>query len=662
MLKRFDARFTAWVDRLDWGWLHLWWITLLACFQVTLFLLVVPPWQHYDEPAHFRYAWSRSNLEPNLDNDPYYTPLDPNMVRETLGSMVEHGFYWELPTPNYLRTHSLDNLGHGQSGEFPLYYEYLARPLSLLNHTDITTQLRVGRLLTGLFFLIIVWAGIGTLRCLTPAGHVLRWLVPTCLALMGPLADIATAVNNDASAIAGFSLFLWGAVHGLTRRMTGWHAVGLTLAMLFTVAAKEALIFLVPLLPLAWVLGIWRHRGWAGRWLALGLAAVLLLCGLLLVRMDSAAFWTTRWIPTTPGRALHDQAVHGDHAMPVLVNYETLYQRLPSAWVRDNPERLLNFGAWVWSDEPVSVPVLGFSYVTEDANFMYTEVLVQEDEPREITSEPQFVTEHFWVPKEAVILYVFLWPYTLVAQETGNRVYYDHVVLMEGVVDTEVIPTYVNGNSRHVQWGEREARNLVRNASGEMPWPNFHGWVDEMVEARADWHPTAILHRVLDFQWSGSVLWVRQPRFMLFNLFNRLAWGGVNLPGPFWGHLTLVLAALGILGCGLRGRSLLLGRDGARTAESPATAYVFLLVCLAGVWLGAVLWIVKFMWMDDLHLSDIRYTFPASLIIVGVMAGGMQHLGSRLGLMPRRLPYLIVGVWLLYDLLAAWAYLDAFAF
>ena len=659
MLARLNSSFTVWVSRLDGEYLQLWLITLLVVLQALIFLVIVPPWQHYDEPAHFRFAWSRVHLPPQTGEE-LFTPLDPAMIRETLGSMVQYGFYASLPTPNYLRTYGIDTLGLSQSVEFPLYYDILYWPLSGLRFTDITTQLLGSRAVTAFFFLIVVWAAYGCMHCLTPRRHVLRWLVPACIALMGPLADILTAVNNDGAAIAGFTVFLWGSLHALTRRLTWWHAIWILGAMAFTVAAKQALVFTAPLAPLVLVLGFWQRQGWHWRWLWLGVIGMAAAGASLTLRMDSAAFWTTRWLPESQGRIAHAKAVHGKHAMPVRVNYETLYQRLPSHWVRAHPEHLLNFGAWVWSDEPVEVPVLGFAFVVKDAHFMYTHVLENEDEPLTVTPDPQFVAQQFWVPKEAEILYIFLWPYTLVHQDTANHVYYDGIVLVEGTVDTTQVPAYVDGNPRYVRWGEREALNLARNPSGEVAWPNLLPEIDRAMESWAEWNPTSILHRLLDVQWSGRVLWVYQPKFMILNMFNRLAWGGVNLPGTVWGPLTLGWASLALAGCGWRFRDLILGHTPAGTLTHPVVVYGFLATCQLLIWIGADLWIVKFMWMDNLHLSDIRYTFPAIVITVGGLAGGLQYLGSRMAVGRRIMPGVIVGIFAVYNVMAIWAYVDAF--
>ena len=658
MFSALQSRYNRLVGRVSWLWLQVWLLTLLAVVQLVVFQVVVPPWQHFDEPAHFRHAWSLVNLVPT-QQAAVFTPLDPVMVRETLGSMVENAFYRELTAPNYLRTHGLDTLGHSQSVEFRMYYDWVGWPLRIFQQADITTQLLAGRAVTGIFLLIVVWSSIGLMRSLTRPGNRLRWLVPLCVVLVAPVADLATAVNNDIVAVAGFSLFLWGAVHGLSRRMTLLHTLWIMAALAFTVAAKQALLFVLPLAPLAVVMGLWNNLGMRWRWLWLVSVLVAVVLAVLTLRLDQAAFWVTRWLNDTPGRVVHEHAVHGDYAIPAVVSSEPIYQRLPDDWVVQHPEFLLNFGAWVWADEPVEIPLLGFAFVAEDANFMYNEVLGSE-EPVRVTQEPQFVTRKFWVPREAVILYVFLWPYTLVAQESLNQVYYDGLVLMEGVVDTDQVPVYTTSDGRYVQWGDRSAENLVRNPSAERAWPAFLKQIDLAVQEVAEWHPSAVLHRILDLRWSGHILWVQQPRFMLLNLFNRLAWGGVNLPGGLWGPLTLGLFALGIVGSGVHVRSLLQDPASENRDRGLLTAYGFLAISLVLIWIGADLWIARFMWMDDLHLSDTRYTFPACIITVGIMAGGIQALGNRAGRWRDAATTLVAVLFLAFNVAAVVAYVDTF--
>ncbi len=64
-------------------------ILILAILQGLLFLFLMPPWQHYDEPGNFEYVW----LVANLDHWPKPGEYNNEMRREVLASMIEHDFY-----------------------------------------------------------------------------------------------------------------------------------------------------------------------------------------------------------------------------------------------------------------------------------------------------------------------------------------------------------------------------------------------------------------------------------------------------------------------------------------------------------------------------------------------------------------------------------------
>src|SRR5215211_3224079 len=75
-------------------------LLLIALAQGLLYLALMPPWQHYDEPTHFEYAW----LIANREQLPRYPDTDPVMRREVAASMLEHGFFRYLQNVNSLKT------------------------------------------------------------------------------------------------------------------------------------------------------------------------------------------------------------------------------------------------------------------------------------------------------------------------------------------------------------------------------------------------------------------------------------------------------------------------------------------------------------------------------------------------------------------------------
>ena len=64
-------------------------ILALGLLHGLLYVFLVPPWQHYDEPTHFEYAW----LLANRSGLPKPGDYDQNMRRAVAVSMVEHNFF-----------------------------------------------------------------------------------------------------------------------------------------------------------------------------------------------------------------------------------------------------------------------------------------------------------------------------------------------------------------------------------------------------------------------------------------------------------------------------------------------------------------------------------------------------------------------------------------
>ena len=74
-------------------------ILFLGIINGLIFVFLVPPWQHYDEPGHFEYAW----LIANHNKLPEAGDYDQEMRIEVAASMIEHGFFDKLKfRPNLL--------------------------------------------------------------------------------------------------------------------------------------------------------------------------------------------------------------------------------------------------------------------------------------------------------------------------------------------------------------------------------------------------------------------------------------------------------------------------------------------------------------------------------------------------------------------------------
>ena len=150
-------------------------VLLVGIIHGILYLRLIPPWQHYDEPGHVEYAW----LIADRLRIPELGDFDQSMRRETAASMIEYDFFKNLDfRPNLLSLNDPIWIGHSQVFGLPLYYIYVALPLRLLRYSDITFQLYMGRVMSLLLYLVTIFAAYGIMREITPKDHPLRWMVP----------------------------------------------------------------------------------------------------------------------------------------------------------------------------------------------------------------------------------------------------------------------------------------------------------------------------------------------------------------------------------------------------------------------------------------------------------------------------------------------------
>jgi hypothetical protein len=220
---------------------------LAGLIQGLLYTFLIPPWQHYDEPTQFEYAWLLAN-HPGLPKPGTY---DQAMRREVAASMIEHGFFKGLSIySNLLSQAEPIWIGFSQTNDPPIYYWLVSLPLRLARTSDVTFQLYLGRLVSVLLYLTTLVAAYGVTAEITSTGHPLRWIIPATLALLPGYIDLMTAVNNDVGATAFFSLFLWVSLRMIRRGFTWLRllaVIGLAAICFWT---KNTVAIAVPLLTI----------------------------------------------------------------------------------------------------------------------------------------------------------------------------------------------------------------------------------------------------------------------------------------------------------------------------------------------------------------------------------------------------------------------------
>jgi 4-amino-4-deoxy-L-arabinose transferase-like glycosyltransferase len=213
-----------------------------------LHTLLVPPWQHYDEPGHFEYAWLIAN-KPGLPELGEYVQ---SMRREVAASMIEHDFFANMGfRPNLLSINKPVWIGISQTDDQPFYYLLVAIPLYLVRTSDITFQLYLARLVSLGLFLLTLFGAYALISELTLPGNSLRLLIPLSVALIPAFVHSMTSVNNDVGAAAFFTLFLWQSVRLLKLGINLWRIILLSLLVVLCLLSKSTTIFVIPLAVIA---------------------------------------------------------------------------------------------------------------------------------------------------------------------------------------------------------------------------------------------------------------------------------------------------------------------------------------------------------------------------------------------------------------------------
>ena len=586
-------------------------ILLVALIQGLLYLSLQPPWQHYDEPTHFEYA----ALIAQIGRLPH--PGDENMAmrRDIAASMAEHQFFRNVPNPGLLGDNAW--IGISELVHPPTYYMLVSLPLRIIPHLDVTTQLYVARSVSVLLFLLTIAVTIGMLRDLTPEGHALRWAVPLAMVLLPPFVDLMTAVNNDAAAIAVFSLFLWGAVRiirfGLNWRRLAWLFGAALIAALTKNTAGVALV----LAPLVCLIAFWIRRHWRWRWLA---AMMLVGCVAVLAfmfRWGDAAYWyrgSDEQSQDSATRIETPTAPLGSHAMLLELPAGSAPRYLSSPLLPQDVHqvagRTITVGGWIWANRPVVASGPTLQFMVDDLPWD-----TAARAPVRMTTTPTFVSWTFVAPKQSSRLHYLFGSRGLAESERPLKLFLDGALIVEGSYPPDSTPTFDDSSARSGVWDGRRFTNLVRNPSGEQAWPRLNPWLDQELVKYAHRSPAQLIAAVFDVQRIRNVFVRYMVEPPLDGMILSFGWGNVQLQSPIWLYLSRAVALLALLGC-LRW----LAERRLQEPEGLRPALIFLALVGILVWSNTILRPLPL--LGEYVVPGARYTFPAITVTMLAVVGG----------------------------------------
>lgn len=584
------------------------WIVLIVALTLALingliYVFFIPPWQHYDEPNHFEYAWWLANYA----KKPAAGDYDNEMRREVLQSMIERNFFRGLgyvPDPNA----SGEAVWIGQQSQFDepiLYYALTAVPLSLFRGADIETQLYATRLVSLMLLLVSVACGYGVVQELTAAGNPLRWMAPVSMGLLPGFVDLMTAVNNDAGAVAACSLALWAAVRLVKRGIGLWDLVLAGTAAVLCLLSKETAYPAVVILMMAVLLAILRGKKQRiVAWIMIGVA--ILAVGLVSFSWGDAALWYRNTNQELATRSTSEGAgdvfqLQGGPLENGRMGSQ-LEQLIPADTISGLRGQAVTIGAWIWSQPTGGQVRLALTAAVASGGYQQGTQVFNVDDKK------NFYAFEAAMPEDATQSWV-----TITAEGT-SIVYLDEVVMAAGSFPLDEAPA--DGT-----WGGENFSNILRGASVESAWPRVRSWVDRLGSKILpdSGRPSLVVYSLLDQDATGWY-YVETIQNMLKTFWGKFGWGHIPMLGnkTYWalGVTTLL---------GIAGMILGVGKD---IRKLPWSAMALLGMAMAMVWGLAVVRGVFYLF-GRTFIPSARYGYPVIIPTVGMLCLGWWALGRK---------------------------------
>ncbi len=586
-------------------------IVVYGLIHGAVYLTLVPPWQHYDEPSHFEYTWlvARQNRLPQ----PF--GWDSLMRRQLAASMAENDFYPQAAAPNLLK--EFPGIGVSQLEDAPLYYVLAAIPLKLVRYAGVTDQLYAGRLVSLTFYLATVVIAYLVVRDLTGTSNPLRWMIPAVILMTPAFTDLMTALNNDVGATLVFSAFLWVGVRILLRGWTFSRAlalVGLTVLCLIT---KNTVFIAAPLAMLLFILWLIQQRP------RLGLAAVLLGLGLLVLAapralsLQDAAFWYRKEFAAQelpPTRLQSAAAPFGEQALQIVSGVNggsqpILFQPFPSATLQDVRGEEISLGAWIWASQELEIA----------GPKIWTDTKVV-SERIAVGVQPAFFAVSTTVPKMANRLQIVLEP-QLSAADQSVSVWYDGLVLAVGSRGNGV-PQFNDAALGSGTWSGSNFENLVRNPSAERAWLTLQPRLLNGFANRSNL-PVHALTSVQDYQTFGDI-YLLTAKNLFQSFWARFGWNHIGLPASwYWTILAFTLI-------GLAGSIWYLRSQWRSFSTARKMAIGWLVLSGISLWVAVIFRPILPFWNSSPFIPSARYAYPAIIPTMFLLVSGWYFFLGRL--------------------------------
>lgn len=514
-------------------------ILLIGFIHGLIYVFLVPPWSHYDEPGHFEYVWMIAT-RPEI---PSVGESDAPIRRVILDSMIRNDFFKYIGSPPDLA--ALPDpvpIGVTQVGDPPIYYLLASLPVRAFRYQPIEIQLYAGRLVSLVFLLATIVVARKFAQEVSPDHSPLRWLLPFCVAAIPGLVDVMTALNNDTAAIFVYSVFLLFGVKAIRGGLTLKYALMLLACTVVGFYTKSSNWVIIIALPITILMGLTRTKR---IWLPVAVIGVGIAVAILfLFQWDDPALWIRDTNQDTSAHTRIQQPGLGRYALQITSSPEKvnrLHQVLPRPQTLSIQGMPVTIGVWMWADQPGPANLPQITSISPSGDEQSTPAQVVQ-----LSQEPRFFAYTITISEEGSRPILLLNPFENLVQP--NIVYFSRLVLAAGEFKPDV-PPELDKDSSGGTWSGLQFTNLVRNPEGLGSWPRLRpavitllGKIDYRLEETISWTVS-----LLDLQ--GTSWFVQASIHRLFRTFwATFGWGSIPLIGSKPYRILVVISALGVLG------------------------------------------------------------------------------------------------------------------
>jgi hypothetical protein len=439
-------------------------------------------------------------------------------------------------------------------------------------------------------------------------------MLPLTLALLPGFTDLMTAVNNDAAAVAAFSLFIWGSTRMMREGFSLKNLIWVLVSLMLCLFAKRTVFIAVPLVVIPIIFGLLRGEKRKYAWA--GVVATLLVVLLTVFGWQDAASWQYVTKHNLPTRVYSTEAPAGEHIFQLSGSANTTSPTLAQSIYSDPLDQIrgqqVTAGAWIWADELTQASIRLY----DDAQqILATEIF-------DIDTTPTFFTISTTIPAQTNKVQLALSGIHSNPNESRN-IYLDGIILVPGKFAADSPPICHDPNCIQGTWYSASFENLIRNSSAENAWLSINPKV-RMILDRIDSidDPSVTLSAVLNWQ---DNLWYFQTTVPnLFRTFwAKFGWGHVPLMGPKPYRVLAFLTAVALLAAIIRLIRL-------RT-HMPWAIIAFFGVILIFIWSAALLRGLDTLGLfsSAIYIPVARYAYPAIIPIALLLNLGWLELSDH---------------------------------